>query len=112
MTYGPKSLMDNPAENRHMKEAKKETDDVIIGAIDERLAKTGLKHKDIGILVVNSSLFNPTPSLSAFIVNHYKLRSNILSYNLGGNDRSILLTTAYFVLVALQFSSPTDHLFA
>ncbi|KAH9734494.1 hypothetical protein KPL71_017394 [Citrus sinensis] len=67
-----------------MKEAKKETDDVIIGAIDERLAKTGLKHKDIGILVVNSSLFNPTPSLSAFIVNHYKLRSNILSYNLGG----------------------------
>ncbi|KDO43299.1 hypothetical protein CISIN_1g043382mg [Citrus sinensis] len=125
MTYGPKSLMDNPAENRHMKEAKKETDDVIIGAIDERLAKTGFKHKDIGILVVNSSLFNPTPSLSAFIVNHYKLRSNILSYNLGalqsaqvqpnsytlvvstenitlglytGNDRSILRTTAYFVV--------------
>ncbi|GAY50176.1 hypothetical protein CUMW_124690 [Citrus unshiu] len=124
MTYGPKSLMDNPAENRHMKEAKKETDDVIIGAIDERLAKTGLKHKDIGILVVNSSLFNPTPSLSAFIVNHYKLRSNILSYNLGalqsavqpnsytlvvstenitlglntGNDRSMLLRTAYFVV--------------
>jgi len=29
-------------------------------------------------------LFNPTPSLSAMVVNHYKLRGNIISYNLGG----------------------------
>ncbi|KAH9309737.1 hypothetical protein KI387_037648, partial [Taxus chinensis] len=28
--------------------------------------------------------FNPTPSLSAMIINHYKLRGNITSYNLGG----------------------------
>lgn len=38
----------------------------------------------IDILVVNCSLFNPTPSLSAMIVNHFKMRSNIVSYNLGG----------------------------
>lgn len=38
----------------------------------------------IGILVVNCSLFNPTPSLSAMIINHFKLRSNIVSYNLSG----------------------------
>ncbi|KAL6346736.1 hypothetical protein AAG906_002852 [Vitis piasezkii] len=31
-----------------------------------------------------SSLFNPTPSLSAMIVNKYKLRGNIRSFNLGG----------------------------
>ncbi|MCE0481080.1 hypothetical protein HAX54_038478 [Datura stramonium] len=30
------------------------------------------------------TLFNPTPSLSAMIVNHYKLRGNVMSYNLGG----------------------------
>ncbi|RVX19606.1 3-ketoacyl-CoA synthase 11 [Vitis vinifera] len=29
-------------------------------------------------------LFNPTPSLSAMVINHYKLRGNIISYNLGG----------------------------
>ncbi|KAL0283350.1 UNVERIFIED_CONTAM: 3-ketoacyl-CoA synthase 11, partial [Sesamum radiatum] len=40
--------------------------------------------KDIGILIVNCSLFNPTPSLSAMVINHYKLRGNIISYNLGG----------------------------
>ncbi|KAK4437761.1 3-ketoacyl-CoA synthase 4 [Sesamum alatum] len=31
-----------------------------------------------------SSLFNPTPSLSAMIINKYKLRGNIKSFNLGG----------------------------
>ena len=38
----------------------------------------------IDILVVNCSLFNPTPSLSAMIVNHFKFNSNIISYNLSG----------------------------
>ena len=40
--------------------------------------------KDIDILVVNCSLFNPTPSLSAMIVNHFKMRSDLISYNLAG----------------------------
>ncbi|KAH9318948.1 hypothetical protein KI387_020717, partial [Taxus chinensis] len=40
--------------------------------------------KDIGVLLVNCSLFNPTPSLSAMIINHYNLKGNITSYNLGG----------------------------
>ena len=31
----------------------------------------------IGILVVNCSIFGPTPSLSAMIINHFKLRSDI-----------------------------------
>lgn len=44
----------------------------------------GLRAKDIDILVVNCSLFNPTPSLSAMIVNHFKMRSNVLTYNLAG----------------------------
>ncbi|KAL5782735.1 hypothetical protein ACOSP7_007764 [Xanthoceras sorbifolium] len=83
MTYGPEGLMEFPP-RRSMADARKETEAVIVGAIDELLAKTGVKPKDIGILVVNSSLFNPTPSLSAVVVNRYKLRGNILSYNLGG----------------------------
>ncbi|KAG8481095.1 hypothetical protein CXB51_025821 [Gossypium anomalum] len=66
--------------NPCMAEARKEAETVMFGAIDELLDKTGVKAKDIGILV----LFNPTPSLSAMVVNRYKLRGNILSYNLGG----------------------------
>jgi hypothetical protein len=43
-------------------------------ALDELFAKTGVRAKDVGVLVVNCSLFSPTPSLSAMAVNHYKLR--------------------------------------
>jgi len=82
-TYFPEALIQVPP-NPCMAEARKEAEMVMFGAIDELLAKTKVKAKDIGILIVNCSLFNPTPSLSAMIVNHYKLRGNILSYNLGG----------------------------
>ncbi|KAM7488338.1 hypothetical protein LguiB_025822 [Lonicera macranthoides] len=82
-TYFPEALLRIPP-NPCMAEARKEAEMVMFGAIDELLEKTGVKAKDIGILVVNCSLFNPTPSLSAMVVNHYKLRGNILSYNLGG----------------------------
>ncbi|KAF8392299.1 hypothetical protein HHK36_022641 [Tetracentron sinense] len=82
-TYLPEAVMRIPP-NPCMAEARKEAEVVMFGAIDELLAKTGVKAKDIGILVVNCSLFNPTPSLSAMIVNHYKLRGNVLSYSLGG----------------------------
>ncbi|XVE81713.1 hypothetical protein DITRI_Ditri15bG0087800 [Diplodiscus trichospermus] len=82
-TYFPEAVMRVPP-NPCMAEARKEAETVMFGAIDELLAKTGVKAKDIGILVVNCSLFNPTPSLSAMVVNRYKLRGNILSYNLGG----------------------------
>ncbi|KAK6793202.1 hypothetical protein RDI58_006655 [Solanum bulbocastanum] len=82
-TYFPEALLRVPAEP-NMAEARKEAEMVMFGAIDELLAKTRVKAKDIGILVVNCSLFNPTPSLSAMIVNHYKLRGNVMSYNLGG----------------------------
>ena len=36
------------------------------------------------ILIVNCSLFNPTPSLSAMVVNHFRMRPDIKSYNLSG----------------------------
>ncbi|KAL9265408.1 3-ketoacyl-CoA synthase 11-like protein [Drosera capensis] len=82
-TYLPEAVMNVPP-NPCMAEARKEAEAVMFGALDELFAKTNVKPKDIGILVVNCSLFNPTPSLSAMVVNHYKLRGNIVTYNLGG----------------------------
>ncbi|GMH11888.1 hypothetical protein Nepgr_013729 [Nepenthes gracilis] len=82
-TYFPEAVLRIPP-NPCMAEARKEAETVMFGALDELLAKTNVKPKDIGILIVNCSLFNPTPSLSAMVINHYKLRGNIVSYNLGG----------------------------
>ncbi|KAJ9682901.1 hypothetical protein PVL29_018764 [Vitis rotundifolia] len=67
-----------------MEAARCEAELVIFSAIDDLLKKTGIKTKDIDILIVNCSLFSPTPSLSAMVINKYKLRSNIRSFNLSG----------------------------
>lgn len=82
-TYFPEAFFNYPPDPG-MAEARKEAEMVMFGATDELLEKTGVKAKDIGILVVNCGCFCPTPSLSSMIVNRYKLRANILSYNLGG----------------------------
>lgn len=46
--------------------------------------KTGVKPSQVGILVVNCSLFVPTPSWCAHIMNTFKMSSDTLSFNLGG----------------------------
>jgi 3-ketoacyl-CoA synthase len=82
-TYISRGLSSQPP-NLSMEEARYEAESVMFGALDALFSKTGVEPRDIGILIVNCSLFNPTPSLSSMIVNHYKLRTNIKSYNLGG----------------------------
>ncbi|KAK4416502.1 3-ketoacyl-CoA synthase 6 [Sesamum alatum] len=67
-----------------MRDARDEAEAIIFSAIDSVLEKTGIRPKEIDILIVNCSLFSPTPSLSAMVVNKYKLRSNIKSFNLSG----------------------------
>ncbi|KAL0334726.1 UNVERIFIED_CONTAM: 3-ketoacyl-CoA synthase 4 [Sesamum radiatum] len=82
-TYLPEALHEIPLQPS-MAKARQEAEEVIFGVLDNLFSATGVKTKDIGVLVVNCSLFNPTPSLSAVIVNKYKLRGNIKSFNLGG----------------------------
>ncbi|EOA32440.1 hypothetical protein CARUB_v10015715mg [Capsella rubella] len=82
-TYVPEALLNVPP-IQTMEAARMETEQVIFDAIDNLLANTKVNTRDIGIIIVNSSMFNPTPSLSAMVVNKYKLRSNIKSFNLGG----------------------------
>ncbi|KAL6207664.1 hypothetical protein ACLB2K_018619 [Fragaria x ananassa] len=83
-TYIPKSVITSTENTATMKEGRAEASLVMFGALDELFEKTKVRPKDVGVLVVNCSIFNPTPSLSAMIINHYKMRGNILSYNLGG----------------------------
>lgn len=82
-TYLPPSIHYLPPKAT-MQKSRDEAELVIFSSIDDLLRKTALKPKDIDILIVNCSLFSPTPSLSAMIINRYKLRSNIRSFNLSG----------------------------
>ncbi|KAI3525364.1 hypothetical protein L1887_04108 [Cichorium endivia] len=82
-TYLPAALHAIPAVPS-MATAREEAEEVMFGALDNLLKSTKINPKNIGILVVNCSLFNPTPSLSSMIVNRYKLRGNIRTFNLSG----------------------------
>ncbi|KAM7462890.1 hypothetical protein LguiA_031011 [Lonicera macranthoides] len=82
-TYFPEAVRRVPPDYS-FGEATKEAELVMFGAVDDLLAKTSVKTKDIGILVVNCGGFTRVPSLSAAVVNHYKLRTDILSYSIGG----------------------------
>ncbi|KAF9616765.1 hypothetical protein IFM89_032318 [Coptis chinensis] len=82
-TYLPRSVF-MPGHKITLKDGREEAAMVMFGAVDDLLAATGVRAKDIKILVVNCGILNTTPSLSAMVVNHYKLRHDIHSFNLGG----------------------------
>ncbi|WCJ22492.1 3-ketoacyl-CoA synthase 1 [Euphorbia peplus] len=82
-TYLSRGITSRPP-NLCLAEARAEAEAVMFGSLDSLFSKTGVNPREIDILIVNCSLFNPTPSLASMIVNHYKLRSDIKSYNLGG----------------------------
>lgn len=79
----------------------------IIG--DFRQASTGAQ---VDILIVNCSLFNPTPSLSAMLVNHFKMKSSVVSYNLSGMGCSagvIAISLARELLQVIALPRPVIH---
>ncbi|KAH7686751.1 Very-long-chain 3-oxoacyl-CoA synthase protein [Dioscorea alata] len=83
-TYLPPGIQARPP-RLSMAEARMEAEAVMFGCLDALFKRTGINpSRDVRILIVNCSLFNPTPSLSAMIVNRYKMRSDIKSFNLGG----------------------------
>ncbi|CAA7019893.1 unnamed protein product [Microthlaspi erraticum] len=82
-TYLPESVQSIPPRPT-MAAAREEAEQVIFGALDSLFKNTKINPREIGVLVVNCSLFNPTPSLSAMIVNKYKLIESVKSFNLGG----------------------------
>nr|GEX31002.1 3-ketoacyl-CoA synthase 11-like [Tanacetum cinerariifolium] len=67
-----------------MKAARREIEMSIFGSVDMLLTKTGVRCEDVRILIVNCCVYNIEPSLSSMIVNRYKLRENVITYNLVG----------------------------
>jgi len=52
--------------------------------IEEVLRKTGLKATDVDILVTNTSIYCPTPSIASMVINLFKMREDVQAYHLGG----------------------------
>ncbi|KAK4729691.1 hypothetical protein R3W88_022679 [Solanum pinnatisectum] len=84
MTYIPEGIRMLPDKLLTFNDSRKEIEKVMFGAIDDLLWKTRVKADEIGIVIVNIGVHNPTPSLSSMIVNRYKLGVNVLTYNISG----------------------------
>ncbi|XP_021295596.1 3-ketoacyl-CoA synthase 19-like [Herrania umbratica] len=83
-TYGPRNVLDGREESPTEKDAHTEMDEIMFDTLDNLFAKTGVSPSEIDILVVDVSLFSPSPSLTSRIVNRYKMRDDIKSFNLSG----------------------------
>lgn len=67
-----------------MSASREEAELVMFSVVRNVLEKTKMKPRDIDVLIVNCSLFSPTPSLCAMIINEFKMRQDICTYNLSG----------------------------
>ncbi|KAL9262394.1 3-ketoacyl-CoA synthase 2-like protein, partial [Drosera capensis] len=84
-TYAPKALLEEPP-RPCLAGAREETEAVISMVVDEPLMVKAkhVRAEEIRIVIVNCSIFCPVPSLCDMAVNRYKLRENVLSYDISG----------------------------
>ncbi|EMS59163.1 3-ketoacyl-CoA synthase 6 [Triticum urartu] len=89
--------------------ARAEFELVAFSAIDDLLAKTSIAPDAIDILIVNCSLFCPTPSLVDMIINKYKLRSDIRGMHLAGMGCSAGMISVGLARELLQEEDGEGH---
>jgi len=70
--------------DRTIEGSRKEAEAVICDIVDKALKKAKVHPKEIDVLVINCSLFSPTPSLCALVISKFGMRSDIQSFNLSG----------------------------
>ena len=86
-----------------MARAREEAEDALFSCFRKALDQAGLAPRDVGILVVNCSLFCPTPSLASMVVNHFGLPSDTVTFNLGGMGCSAGVIATTLAQEQLQF---------
>ncbi|OVA02632.1 FAE1/Type III polyketide synthase-like protein [Macleaya cordata] len=71
-----------------------ETESILFTVVEDLFVKANINNpRIIDILIVNCSLFCPTPSISSMIINKFRFRSNVISYNLSGMGCSASLVS-------------------
>lgn len=100
-TYVPENILSVPPD-LSLEASRNESEMVIFGAIDSVLAKTKVECGEIGILIVNCTVFDPVPSFCSVIMNRYKLGEGICTYNLTGMGCSSSLLAVCLAKQLLQ----------
>ncbi len=92
-TYWPpwtvRALRDPTTEyDDSIEHAREEAKTVMGSALRGLQKRTGIDWKEVDFLIVNCSLFSPTPSLAAMVANDFGLRADVRTYNLAGQGCS------------------------
>lgn len=70
--------------DRSIEASRKEAETVISDVVESALRKAKLHPRDVDVLIINCSLFSPTPSLCAMVISKFGMRQDIQSFNLSG----------------------------
>ena len=70
--------------DRSIEGSRLEAETVIFDVVEQALRKSNVHPREIDILVINCSLFSPTPSLCAMVASKFGMRSDVATYNLSG----------------------------
>ncbi|EIE23299.1 hypothetical protein COCSUDRAFT_36731 [Coccomyxa subellipsoidea C-169] len=100
--YMPPELHRPPPWNLSMEVRRQESEMVIFDTVDRLLRDNNLQPHQVDILVVNCSVFCPTPSLSAMVVNKFRMRADVITYNLAGMGCSAGIISISLVRELLQ----------
>lgn len=93
---------ENTKADRSIEASREEAQTVIFEVVKNALAKAKVNPKEIDILVINCSLFSPTPSLCAMVLSHFGMRSDVATYNLSGMGCSASLISVDLAKSLLQ----------
>ncbi|PIA51039.1 hypothetical protein AQUCO_01100099v1 [Aquilegia coerulea] len=96
-TYVPKSFIMGREQSPTLSDGISEMEDFFYHTVDNLFSKTRISPSDIDVLVVNVSTFSPTPSLTTRIVNRYKMKEDIKTFNLSGMGCSASLISTNLV---------------
>lgn len=96
-TYAPPIMFSGREDSPTLLDGISEMDEFFHDSIGKLLSRSGISPSEIDVLVVNVSMLASVPSLSARIVNHYRMRDDIKVYNLTGMGCSASLISVDIV---------------
>ncbi|KAL7264559.1 hypothetical protein ACSBR1_002505 [Camellia fascicularis] len=96
-TYGPRIVFSARENLPSISDGVSEMSEFFNATIDKLLSRSGVSPSEIDVLVVNVSMISAVPSLTAMIINKYKMRENIKTYNLTGMGCSASLISTNVV---------------
>ena len=95
-----------PKQSICMRHTREEAGAILFQCMDKLLAKTRLSAKKIDCLIINCSLFSPTPSLCAMVCRKYELKDTVKTYNLSGQGCSASVLS---IDLARDFLNSNSH---